>query len=46
MAVGDTVDHVEERTRGTIEFHIRGLRGDGIDVPVPSTILKEIELSK
>jgi len=46
VAVGDTVDQVEERIRGAIEFHIRGLREDGIDVPGPSTILKEIEVLK
>jgi len=46
VAVGDTVDQVEERIRGAIEFHIRGLREDGIDVPAPSTILREVEVSK
>ena len=46
VAVGDTVEHVEERIRGAIEFHIRGLREDGIAVPAPSAILKEIKLSK
>ena len=46
VAVGDSVDQVEERIRGAIEFHIRGLREDGIDVPAPSTILKEIEVLK
>ncbi len=46
VAVGDTAAQVEERIRGVIEFHIRGLREDGIDVPAPSTILKEIEVSK
>ena len=46
VAVGDTIDQVEERIRGAIEFHLRGLRQDGTDVPIPTTIAKEIEVLK
>ena len=28
VAVGDTIDQVEERIRSAIEFHIRGMRED------------------
>lgn len=42
VAVGDTVEQVEERIRGAIDFHMRGLREDGMDVPLPTSILREV----
>jgi len=35
VATGDTVAAVENEIRGTIGFHIDGLRADGIVVPQP-----------
>jgi len=46
VAVGDTIDQVEERIRSAIEFHIRGMREDGLEVPSPSSIAKEIDVVK
>ena len=44
VAVGDTIDECETSIQEAIEFHIRGLREDGIDVPEPTSILKEVEV--
>jgi len=44
VAVGDTFEEVEELIRGAIDFHIRGMRADGEEIPQPSTF-KEIEVS-
>ena len=44
IAVGDTVAECESSIQEAIEFHIRGLREDGIEVPKPSTIFKEVEV--
>ena len=43
VAVGDTIEEVEERIASAIEFHIRGLREDGLEIPVPTSIAREIE---
>jgi len=43
IAVGKSVDEVEERIRGAIEFHLKGLREDGIEIPEPS-IYREVEV--
>ena len=44
VAVADTADEVENLIRGAIDFHIRGLREDGLEVPEPTSILKEVEV--
>ena len=44
IAVGDTVDECETSIQEAIEFHIRGLREDGIEPPKPTSILKEVEV--
>ena len=44
IAVGDTADECETSIQEAIEFHIRGLHEDGIEVPKPRSILKEIEV--
>ena len=36
FAVGQNRAQVEERIRGAIDFHIRGLRQDGEPIPEPS----------
>jgi len=43
VAVGDSLEQAEELIRGAIEFHIRGMRKDGLEIPKPSTF-KEVEI--
>lgn len=45
VAVGGTVHEVERLIEEAIEFHIEGLRQDGEQVPVPTSILKEINIT-
>jgi predicted RNase H-like HicB family nuclease len=46
IATGATIDEVEERMRGAIDFHIRGLREDGLEIPEPSVLGREVEVAE
>jgi predicted RNase H-like HicB family nuclease len=37
VAAGATVEEVETRIHEAIEFHIEGLRSEGLEVPQPKT---------
>ena len=37
VAAGVTVEEVEKRIHEAIEFHIEGLRSEGLEVPLPKT---------
>jgi predicted RNase H-like HicB family nuclease len=39
-----TVEETEELIREGIEFHIAGLREDGLPVPAPATVVKQIAI--
>jgi predicted RNase H-like HicB family nuclease len=43
VAVGDTVEAVENEIREAIRFHIQGLQADGIAVPQPTSIAEYVE---
>ena len=43
VATGATVAAVESEIRDAINFHIDGLRADGIDVPPPTSIAQYVE---
>jgi len=44
VAVGETLDETARLIREAIEFHLEGLREDGIVVPEPSTITEYVEV--
>ena len=44
VAAGDTIEEVERLMRRAIEIHIAGLREDGIVVPPPTSLTREIEV--
>ena len=46
VAVGDTLEEVEEAMREAIEFHLEGMQQEGLPVPKPTSIGKMLELSK
>lgn len=46
IAVGDTLEEVEESMREAIEFHLEGMRQEGLSVPQPTSIGKMLELSQ
>jgi predicted RNase H-like HicB family nuclease len=43
VAVGETLQEVEELIREAIQFHIEGLREEGLPVPEPSSIFESVE---
>ncbi len=44
VAVGDTLEEVEQLIQEAIEFHIEGMREDGDPIPNPTSTVKEIEV--
>ena len=43
VAVAETLEEVETLIREAIDFHIDGLRQDGLPVPPPTTICEYVE---
>jgi predicted RNase H-like HicB family nuclease len=44
IAVGETLPDTERLIREAVEFHLEGLREDGIPVPQPSTVAQYVEV--
>ena len=44
VAVGETLEEVETLIREAIEFHLDGMREDGISIPEPTTRLEYVEV--
>ncbi len=45
VATGATLEEVEREIREAIEFHIEGLREDGVAVPPPSSAVRYVEIA-
>jgi len=45
VATGSTIEEVEAQIREAVEFHIDGLREDGLPIPAPSSRVDYIEIS-
>lgn len=45
VATGKTVKETEQQLREAIEFHIRGLREDGLPIPDPSSQVDYVEIA-
>ena len=45
VATGATVAEVETEIRGAIEFHLEGMREDGVAWPAPSSQVEYIEVA-
>jgi predicted RNase H-like HicB family nuclease len=45
VATGATREEVESEIREAIEFHIEGLREDGLPVPQPSSTVRYIDIA-
>ena len=45
VATGQTVEDVENEIRAAIEFHIEGLREDGLAIPQPVSIVEYLEVA-
>jgi predicted RNase H-like HicB family nuclease len=45
VATGTTIDDVTREIREAIEFHLEGLKADGISIPLPSTLSEYVEIA-
>ena len=45
VATGATVPEVEAEIRDAIEFHIDGMREDGLSIPMPSSQVEYVEVA-
>lgn len=45
VATGGTIEATEREIRGAIEFHLRGLREDGLPTPEPSSRVDYVEVA-
>jgi predicted RNase H-like HicB family nuclease len=45
VATGATVEETEAQIREAIEFHVAGLRDDGLCVPPPSSQVEYVEVA-
>jgi predicted RNase H-like HicB family nuclease len=45
ISVGESRDEVERSIREAIEFHVEGMREEGIAIPPPSSFAGEVEVT-
>lgn len=45
IAAGKTIDAVEIEIRKAIEFHLEGMRRDGLSIPLPSSAVEYVEVA-
>jgi predicted RNase H-like HicB family nuclease len=45
VATGATVDEVEREIREAIEFHLEGMREDGIPIPISSSAVRYVDIA-
>ena len=43
VATGSTIEEVEQQIKEAIEFHIEGLKIEGLPIPKPTTLCKYVE---
>lgn len=45
IATGATLEEVEQQIREAIEFHLEGMREDGVPVPQPSSRVEYVDVA-
>ncbi|HKH44019.1 MAG TPA: type II toxin-antitoxin system HicB family antitoxin [Thermoanaerobaculia bacterium] len=45
IATGATIEEVEREICEAIEFHLEGLREDGSPIPVPSSVVRYVDVA-
>ena len=45
VATGQTIEETEQQIREAIEFHLRGMREDGLPIPEPVSRVEYIEVA-
>ncbi len=46
VSVGDSLDEVKAEIREAIEFHLEGMREDGLPIPKPSSQADYVEVGE
>jgi predicted RNase H-like HicB family nuclease len=44
VATGDTIEEVEREIQEAIEFHLQGMREDGLPIPEPSSRVNYVDV--
>jgi predicted RNase H-like HicB family nuclease len=45
VATGDTLEETDKLIREAVEFHLEGLRSDGLPIPAPTSQVDYVEVS-
>ena len=45
VAVGDTLEETQREIQDAIEFHLEGMRADGVAIPEPSSQVQYVEVA-
>jgi predicted RNase H-like HicB family nuclease len=45
VATGNTIEEVEREIQEAIEFHLEGLRADGLPIPEPSSRVEYVDVA-
>jgi len=45
VATGDTIEEVEREIQEAIQFHLEGLRADGLPIPEPSSKVNYVDVA-
>jgi predicted RNase H-like HicB family nuclease len=45
VATGATVEETEKSIREAIEFHLDGMRQDGVAIPTPSSLVEYVDVA-
>jgi predicted RNase H-like HicB family nuclease len=44
-ATGDTIEEVTREIHGALQFHIEGLKQEGLPIPLPTSVIDFIEVA-
>jgi predicted RNase H-like HicB family nuclease len=44
VAVGETIQETERLIKEAIEFHLEGLKEDGVGIPLPTSVAEYVEV--
>ena len=44
IAVGETIQETEKLIKEAIEFHLEGMKEDGMEIPLPTSVAEYIEV--
>jgi predicted RNase H-like HicB family nuclease len=44
VAVGETIQETERLIKEASEFHLEGLKADGVAIPLPSSVAEYVEV--